>query len=69
MVLKLLNGVQIINGNEVNDWYLNFMNAVEVNELFFRENNRQSTKNKCQDFSYSAEFSCYVSPFSALPFV
>jgi len=28
MVLKFLNGVQLINGIEVNDWYLNFMNAV-----------------------------------------
>ena len=28
MVLKLLNGVQLINGIEVNDWYMNFMNAV-----------------------------------------
>jgi len=28
MVLKLLNGMQLINGVEVNDWYLNFMNAI-----------------------------------------
>jgi hypothetical protein len=61
--------LKLFNGNEVNDWYLNLMNAVEVNELFFSENNRQSTKNKCQYFSYSAECSCYISPLSALPFV
>ena len=69
MVLKLLNGMQFINGIEVSDWYLNFMNAVEVNELFFSENDRQSTKNKCQYFSYSAECTCYISPFSTLPFI
>lgn len=28
MVLKLLNGMQLINGIEVNGWYLNYMNAV-----------------------------------------
>ena len=28
MVLKLMNGMQSINGIEVNDWYMNFMNAV-----------------------------------------
>ena len=65
--MVLLNGMQFTNGNEFNDWYLNFINAVEVNGLFFSENNRHSTKNKCQYFSYSAECSCYVSPFSALP--
>lgn len=31
MVLKLLNGMQLINGIQANDWYLNFMNVVEVN--------------------------------------
>jgi len=59
--------MQFINGNEVNNWYLNFMNAVEVNELFFSKNDMQSTKNTCQYFSYSAECSCYVSSFSTLP--
>jgi hypothetical protein len=37
--------MQFINGIEFNDWYLNFMNAIEVNELFFSESDRQSTKN------------------------
>jgi hypothetical protein len=69
MVLKLLNAMQFINGIGVNDWYLNFMNAVEVNELFFSKNDRQSTKNKCQYSSYSAECSRYISPFSALAFI
>jgi len=69
MVLKLLNAMQFINGIEVNDWCLNFMNAVEANELFFSKNDRKSTKNKCQYFSYSAECSRYVSPFSALSFI